>query len=113
MLLISEFKADLFQLKHSRDADALLDSLKIEAALVLGLELVKLFPYEKVQAFEGVLPEMSLNKDHEFTDTWKCEVVVITREQWGNILRRIAHSSPPETYKYAREIGEFEIPQSF
>lgn len=77
MLLQSEFKADLFQLKHSRDANALLDSLKVEAAQALGLELVKQFPFEKVQAFEGVLPEMSLNKEHEFTDTYSIELVVL------------------------------------
>lgn len=102
MLITSEFKIDLFQLKHTRDATALLDSLKVEAAQALGLEMVKKFPYERISAYEGELPEMSLNKDHEFVDRYAVELVVLTTTQWQELVEMIAMSWPTD-YKTLQE----------
>lgn len=84
----SEFAVDLFQMKHSRDATVLLSALKTEAAQAFGIELVKKFPYEKIEAYEGEFPEMSANKEHQYVDKWRSEFVVMSLKDYNILVER-------------------------
>jgi hypothetical protein len=89
MLIKSEFKVDLFQLKHAREPEVLLQSIKDTNAAALGRKLIEMFPYEKTSAYEGPLPEMSLNRDHEFTDTWGVELVVVKADLVRDLIKQV------------------------
>lgn len=91
MIVSSTFKADLFQLKHTKDPDALLAAIKESYAAALGRKIIESFPYVKVSGYEGELPALSMNKDHEFVDVWESRIVMLTEEQATmlmNVLRR-------------------------
>lgn len=85
MIVKSEFKVDLFQMKHTSDPAGLLQAIKDANAAALGRRLIELVPYEKDEelSYEGELPEMSLNKDHEFVDHYRSEFMVLTLEEWN------------------------------
>ena len=86
MLVTSQFKVDLFQMKHTKDPEGLLQAVKDKYAREFGKYLIEQFPFEKVRGFEGELPEMSLNKEHEFTDTYERVLVVSTVQDARKIL---------------------------
>lgn len=90
MIIKSEFKADLFELKHCAAPEVLLNELKDRAAIDMGRELIKQFPYQKDEenSFKGQLPAMSLNRDHEFVDKYKSEFVVLTMEEYAELLNK-------------------------
>lgn len=92
-IIRQSFKVDLFQLKHSRDAEALLKSIKDGHARDLGGAIIADFPYEKVkdESYEGELPTAVLTKDHNFVDTWEVEFCLFTMPQWQlikEVMRR-------------------------
>lgn len=91
MIIKSEFKIDLFQLKHSRDPEALLQATKEQYARELGLKLIELMPYKCVSMYEGELPAMSLNRDHEYVDLYRSEFVVLTMDLLDRVLNALKH----------------------
>jgi hypothetical protein len=99
MRIRSEFKVDLFQMKHARDPEGLLRTIKDVNAATLGRKLVEYFPYERTDSYTGVLPEMSMNRDHEFNDTYGVELVVMRRGQFDLILSLL----PPEIVHVIKE----------
>lgn len=87
MIIKSEFKADLFQLKHTAAPEVLLNELKDRAAIELGRELIRRFPYLKDEenSYKGEVPAISLNKDHEFVDRYSTRFIVLNEEQWTKL----------------------------
>lgn len=79
MLIKSEFKVDLFQLKHARTPDALLAAIVDESACKLGRFIIDKLPYLKntEKSYNDDLPEMSLNKEHHYNDHYELELLVL------------------------------------
>src|SRR5687768_12901842 len=96
MIFISEFKVDLFQLKHTKDPEGLLNAIKQQHAAELGRKLIEQLPYMRVSGYEGELPAMSLNKDHEFTDRYETRFVVLTEETCAEAIRLLLTAGVPE-----------------
>lgn len=88
-LLKQQFKIDLFNLKYAKDPEAIRESHKNHNARELGMKLIEQFPYTIVEKFEGELPHAVMTRDHQFTETWGVELVVLTREQWEQIEKII------------------------
>lgn len=77
MEIVSTFKIDKIDLKNNPNPDKLLQSYKDEAAKKLGMEIIKLFPYDKSNdSYEGELPEMSLNRDHQYMDIYEIKLEI-------------------------------------
>ena len=78
MEIISTLKVDKIDLKNNNDSEKSLQRYKDEAAMKLGLEIIKKFPYVKnlEQSYDGDLPEMSLNRDHKYIDVYECKLDV-------------------------------------
>jgi len=89
MIVKSQFKIDRFQLKYSALPGRLLDQTAAATARTMGEDLIKAFPYVKNEeaSFHGELPEMSLNKDHQYFDLYESEFVVLTMEEYKNLLK--------------------------
>lgn len=87
MLIKSEFKVDLFQMKHTKEPDLLLAAIVDANAAKLGRFLVEKLPYVKnlEKSYDSELPEMSLNKEHHYNDHYELELFVLTREQVNQI----------------------------
>lgn len=92
MLIKSEFKVDLFHMKHTKDPDGLLQAIKDANAAGLGRKIIEAFPYKKDEerSFSGELPEMSLNRDHEFVDVYESRFYVLTEEEWKEIQQKLS-----------------------
>lgn len=87
MIIKSQFKVDLFQLKNSRDQAGLVQSLKEQAARDLGVKLVELFPFIRNdgESFKGELPHLTINPQHEFNDLYRTEFIAIPMDAWQRI----------------------------
>lgn len=84
MLIKAQFKIDLIQLKHTPDKEGLLNLHKEQAARELGAEIVKHFPFVKNEegSYKGDVPEISMNRDHEFTDLYESRFFVMTEDNY-------------------------------
>lgn len=109
MIIKSQFKVDLFQLKHSRDPVGLIRAVNEQAARDLGVKLAEMFPFIKYDelSFKGELPHLSLNPQHEFNDLYKQELVVLTMGQW-ELLRKLVKDYAEEYFDVAGLIKEVE-----
>lgn len=94
MIITSEFKVDLFQLKHTSDPVGLLSATKAAYASELGRKLAEVFPYVKVDGYTGELPTMSLNKEHEFMDRYRTRFVVLSEEDADRLRLAVKNHSP-------------------
>ena len=96
MLIQDTFKADLFSLKHSVDAVQLLNRIEQESSIRLAETIIKSFPYQKDESksFHGELPSMSLNRQHEFFDTYSTSFIAISRETFSEILKLLTQPVP-------------------
>lgn len=103
-LVQQTFKIDQFQLKHSNDADALRRAIHAEYSRDLAAKLIEVMPYQLREKYEGELPSAVLTRDHHFTETWRWEAVVLTREQCAEILNLV--NSKPEIFVRIRKILE-------
>lgn len=87
MLITSQFKVDLFQLKHTNDPASLLEAHKRQAAIELGIEMAKQFPFVKNEelSFKGELPAMSMNRLHEYNYLYESRFVLISKSDFDRI----------------------------
>jgi hypothetical protein len=95
MIIKSEFKADLFQLKHCAAPEVLINELKDRAAIELGREIAKVIPFEKIDelSHKGPIPAMSLNRDHQYVDHYRAEFYLLPIEDYA-LLRSALAGNP-------------------
>ncbi len=91
MLLIEQFKVDLIQMKHTADPDKLLESHKKTAAIEMGNKLAESFPFKKNDelSFKGHVPEVSMNREHEFTDLYESRIYIMSEEDYKQLYSSI------------------------
>ena len=87
MIIKSEFKVDLFQMKHTSDSSALLAAITEANSAMFGRRITLQFPYikDEEQSFSGELPEMSANKDHQYFDLYTRELIIFSKQEWTDI----------------------------
>jgi hypothetical protein len=106
-LVTTEYKVDLFQLKHTNNPVALLEALSNSAARSLGEEIVKNFPFlrdpDRSYPEGKALPNVSFNKDHEYVDVYRSRFFLLTEEDHARLLEIVrnnfVHQKDYETLK--------------
>src|SRR5258705_13255992 len=95
MLVKQEFKVDLVDLKNAAFPEKVLEAIQDRRAEELGTTLVKLFPYKKNEeaSYHGTLPEMVLNREHQFVDRYEQRLYILTEEQASELLSLIRRSN--------------------
>lgn len=88
MLVKYSFNIDQIVLKHTPDKEGLVAHHLKKHAAEFGIELTKQFPFVKNEelSFAGELPEISMNKDHQFVDRYDLELTVLTPHERNQLL---------------------------
>lgn len=105
MVVICQFKADLFTLKHARDPEGYLQALKDQYAREFGMKIIEKFPFEKIEGsyFKGELPAMSLNRDHEYIDLYESRLIVLSEKELSEILSVFSEKLTPSDMRILKE----------
>lgn len=92
MLVKHSFNIDQIVLKNTPDKEGLVASHLLMNARAFGVELTKSFPFTKNEelSFVGELPEVSMNKDHQFVDRYDLELTVLTPDERNQLLHLLA-----------------------
>ena len=95
MLLKHCFNIDQIQLKHSMDREGLQQAILKDQAIQLGLGINKHFPFIKNEelSYSGTLPEVAMNREHQFVDRYDLELCVLTMDERRQLLSLLAHNN--------------------
>jgi hypothetical protein len=83
MLVKQEYKVDLINLKNAKDKEGLLKAVHETFAKEFGMFIAEKFPIAKndEKSFHGELPEMCLNREHQYVDHYEQRLIIIPEEQ--------------------------------
>lgn len=88
MLFEHQFKVDKIILKNANDPERVVDIMREHAAHELGEKIIAALPYRK-EEYEGEVPEMSLNREHQFNDVYKHRLIIITEEELLQKIKKL------------------------
>jgi hypothetical protein len=97
MLVKQEYKVDLISLKNARDQEGLLKAIHEKHAMEFGMFIADKFPVVKNEenSFKGDIPEMCLNREHQFTDHYERQLIILTEQEATFLKQQIRRSNLP------------------
>lgn len=111
MIIKHTFKVDQFTLRETKNREVLLQKIFTNQAMSLGITVAKNFPFKKnwEKSYQGELPSLSLNKDHEYFDLYETEMCVIPKETLDKVLNE-ALNTIPDGSKIIKLLADEHIP---
>lgn len=96
MLIKTEFKVDQFVLKNAPDPKKRLESNFAYQAQKMGMEIMKVFPFQKMEdeSYHGELPELALNRDHPYVDQYRSELCIYRKETMELVMNELCKTIP-------------------